>query len=556
MTSSQVPEPYGNRSVQFAEALPPHPDSDTFDFRTTLMGLLESCRVHRLLILVTCLLTIAITAAYIVIWPPVFVADVTVVAESDKDTSRDDFYQYWHLFRKGRVANEVQLFTAPTVLVTVIDRLNLKYDDVYHSFFSHASYLWQQSWPGRNYRRLKEMVFPRKRGPYDPTPEQVDRGRTVVDFKSGVSLEPVSDTDVGKLVVRGPSPRVAEMANMITQVYLEQRLERQRAEADMAYNALAVETATAKAEVLAAESQTEQFDTENSLLLTMEKDKLDVTQWEVLQNGIADITAALAGETSTLAEINRQLAIEEKDVVSARLMKLSPIKESLTDKLSQLELARRQTLIHYRPDAPEVRDIDQQIEVVKQQMAREPSSQVAQTTVMRSDGYEGLRRRKAQLEADMAGQRAALVEKRIEFQRLTGVVNDIPRKMKVSRQMERERQLLEKRYVILQEKLMVAAVSRAMASSAPATIQIVEPAVAPDEPAWPKTKLLLGGATLLGLLAGVGLALLIDLVSDRVDRHRLAGGAGGLQIYAILRADNRFAAQLFPLPDRHGRDVS
>ncbi len=549
----QVPEPYSQRPIQLAEALGQHADADVFNFRSTLLGLLRSCRAHRPLILLTCLLTLAITEVYLVVWPPVYAADVLLVAESDKDSSRDDFYQYWHMFRKSRLADEVQLFTAPTVLGTVVDRLGLKYDDIYHSFFSHAAYLWKSSIPGRAYTRLKDWVFPRKHGPYDPTPAQIDRAITVADFKDGVSLEPVADTSVGRLVVRGPSPRVAEMANAIAQAYLELRIERQRQEAEAAYNALAKEAANAKADVLAQEARMEQFDSDNNLILSMEKDKLDVTQSAVLQAAIVDLQAAIASGTQTLADINAQLAREQKTVVSARLMKASPVRESLADKVAQLELARRQTLIHYKPDAPEVKELDQQLAVMKQQLAVQPDDEVSQTTVMLSDGYEGLRRRKSQLESDLAGHHAALAVKQAELERLNATVGEIPHKMKVNHQMERERELLEKRYVILQEKLMEADVSRAMSSSAPSTIQVVERATPPDQPMWPKTKLLLAGAAALGLLAGVGLALLIDLLSDRVDRHRLAAGG---PVYAILTSDSRFSTRLFPLPSSQKNDLS
>ena len=446
-------------------------------------------------------------------------------------------------------------FRSSTVLTQVINQLNLLYDDVYHSFFSYATHLWVESWPGKNWRRLKEWVFPRKRGPYDPTPEQVEFAKTLTEFKSGVGVDSVSDTDVGRLVVRGPSARVAEMANTVVQVYLKLRIDRQREEAETAYNALLAEVDKAKADLDAIEARIQKYNTDNHILLSMEKDKLDVTQWTVLRGAIADLQASIASNTDTLAQIEAQLAVEQKNVVSARLMKASSIHQTLNDKLAQLNLAEKQMLIHYRPDAPEVKELDQQIAVVKGQLAREPSEEVAQTTIMLSDGYEGLRKKKAQLEADLAGQRAALAAKQADEARLRASVSEIPRKMEVSHDLERERQMSEKRYVLLNDKLMEAGVSRAMAASAPATIKIVELAVAPDEPVWPRAKLLLAGAAAIGLLGGMGLALLVDLLSGRVDRYRLASEAG-VQLYAILTPNNLFAAQFFPLLTNQTEDNS
>jgi uncharacterized protein involved in exopolysaccharide biosynthesis len=554
MSITQYPEPFGKRSIQLAEAYAPAPDADSFNFRRTLLGIRWSCRAHRLLIVLTCLLTIAITEAYIVIWPPIYIAEVIMVAESDKDQSKDEFYRYWHMFRKDRLSDEVQLFTAPTALKLVIERLGLGYDDVYHSFFSYAGHLWQESWVGKNYRRMKELIWPRKRGKYDPTPQEVELGRTLTEFKTGVGVEAVSDTNVGRLVVRGPSSRVAEVANAVTDVYLEQRIERHRHEAQVAYDALLPEVELARAAVRAQEAKIAGFNAENNILLSMEKDKLDVTRLSVVQTGIADIQTSMASATETLATINSQLAVEPKDVVMSRLTTLNTVRQTLKDKAAQLTLARKQMLIHYKPDAPEVTELERQLAVVNEQLARQPADEVSQTTTVLSDAYESLRRKKTQLESDLAGQRAALTTKLAENERITAAVIQIPEKMKATYQMERERQMLEKRYVVLQEKLTEADITRTMAGSAPATITIIERATPPDEPVWPRSKLLLAAAAAIGAMAGVGLALLLDLLSGRVDRYRLASGEAGVQLYAILSPDKLFAAQFFPLLSGAAKD--
>ncbi len=556
MSMTQLPGPYAGRPLQFAEAFAPQPDSDSFNFRKTMLSIVRSIRAHRLLIAVTCLLTVAITEVYIIVWPPIYVAEVMLVAESDKDQSRDEFYRYWQMFRKDRLNDEVLLFTAPTVLAKVIDRLHLSYDDVYHSFFSYATYLWTSSWPGRHYRLAKEWFFPPRRGPYDPTKEQIDAARTLTEFKTGVGVEALSDSDVGKLVVRGPTSRVAEVANTLTAVYLQQRIDRHREEAQKDYDALSVEVAKTRVELQDLESRMEKYDVDNSVLMSMEKDKLDITRWSVLLASIQDIKTSINTSGDTLANINAQLATEQKDVVSARLMKASSIRETLNDKLAQLNLARRQMLIHYRPDAPEVKELESQIAAVTQQLAREPVDQVAQTTVMLSDGYQALLRRKSQLEAELAGDKAALASKQAEAEQMGATVREIPEKIKTNHDLEREHALLEKRYVVMSEKLTEADITRTMAATGPATIQIVEPATAPGEPVWPRTKLLLAAAAGVGLLAGLGMALLVDLLSGRVDRYRLASGETGLQLYAILSPDNLFAAQFFPLLSGPTKDSS
>jgi len=112
----------------------------------------------------------------------------------------------------------------------------------------------------------------------------------------------------------------------------------------------------------------------------------------------------------------------------------------------------------------------------------------------------------------------------------------------------------EKKLNVIQEKMMIAAVSRATARTAYSSIHVIDPATAPGEPVWPMTKLLLIGAAAVGLIAGVLLALLIDLFFGRVHRFRLASNGRALPIYAIVQRDKALARDLFALPSAQRQD--
>lgn len=525
-------------------------ESAIFDLHRSWLGIKQACTGHKLLIAATCLLTLTLLTAYIVLFPPIFYGDVELVAESDKDMAREGFYQNWAVFRKDALPDEVQLFTSGPVLGEVVDKLHLTYDDVYHPFMSHLTYLWVESPPGRAYKRLKDWIWPKRPGPYDATPAQIDRARTLSDFKSGVQIDPVSGTNVGRLVVRGPSPRVAEIANEIVRVYFDQRRARHIKEADAAYAALDAELEKAQADLLSLEKQMEAYYADNHLLLTFEKDKLDVTQWTALKASIVDLKSVIASQESSLRVIDAQLADERQLVVSAQVTSPNPISQSLAEKLAQLEVSRLQTLQHFKPDAPEVREVQRQIEIMKGQIARLPATQVQQKTTVTNDTFENLRRRKATLEADLAGERAALKVKQASADETQSMLAMLPEKMKVTHQFDREHNALEKKYSALQEKLMIAAVSRATAASAPASIRVVEDATAPNNATWPRTKLLYLIAVVVSLGAGIVLALLLDLIYGRVTRYTLANPDRALPVYAIIGRGRDPAARLF----RSGRN--
>jgi len=135
-------------------------DADSFDVRASFRSIFEAVRHQKMLVLLTCVVTLAGVALYVYIWPPIYTAEVTVMAEPDYDYQRDSFYTGWDVFRKDEARTEVELMTAGPVLLEVAKREKLTYDDVYHPFLSQVSYFWEKSWVGRHYRSLKKKLFP------------------------------------------------------------------------------------------------------------------------------------------------------------------------------------------------------------------------------------------------------------------------------------------------------------------------------------------------------------------------------------------------------------
>lgn len=529
------------------EAVPHIPEADTFDFTKSWVGVRQACAAHKLLVLVTCLCTIALTFAYIKIWPPTYVAEVSLVGQSEKDTSRESFYQLWDVFHSDPLADEAHILTSATVLSTVIKKLDLTEDQVYHSFLGYIGYLWINSWVGKTYHHFKDWLFPPARGPYQPSEQEISQARVLHAFKTGVDLERVEQADIGNLVVRGPTPRVGEMANAIVQAYFEQRRARHVAEAEDAYNALQTEQQQAEAGVRNVEDQLRQYYSANDMLLDFEKDKIDIGQVTALKSGIVDLQSAIAGKENALHELDDQLAQEARTVVSQRITAANPLVDTLKASLAALQIQRKQTLIDFRPDSPEVAALDQQIAIVSGRLRQEPVNTERQSTTVLSADYEAIRSRAGLLRAELAGDRATLEAKTAAYTRLKTALQSIPEKMQAVHDLDRQLGEAEKKLNVIEEKMMIAAVSRATAKTDYSSIRIIDPATAPGEPVWPLTKLLLLGAAVVGLIAGVLLALLIDLFFGRVHRFRLASNGRALPIYATVLRDQALARDLFAL---------
>ncbi len=524
------------------EAVPHVPDADSFEFRSSLETIVQAVRVRLGVVLATTVLTTGLVVAYIWIWPSTFEGEVMIIADSDKDFERASFYQGWNIFRREALADEAALLTSRPVLIEVVKRLDLRYDDVYHPFMSYLTHLWGESWLGKTYRRVKYWIFPKTPGPYEPTPEEIERYKVIRDFSDGVRVVQVKDASVGQLVVKASTQRVAEIANTLADVYLEMRRERHVGEAQKAYASLLDEAVKVERDLQGLDQEIRKFRSENGLLLVFEKDRLQLGQLQTYRAGIAELEAAIAEHESALAVIRRQLATEGALISSDRIFRDTANQDRLTKLEAQLAQARQL----FQPGSPEVRDLEEQIRIATASIGGAKDTVTVRNSLRVGDSYELLRAKGAALESQLSGARASLASRRAEQQRVLALAERLPEKMKVNQEFERRQLALEAKYKAINDKLSMAAVSVATARSAPAAMRVVTYASPPEKPSWPNTKYFVAGAVAAGLLLGVMAALFLELVFVRVNRYRLWERDDDYRVFAIIEQDPKFLETLYP----------
>jgi uncharacterized protein involved in exopolysaccharide biosynthesis len=531
--------------MKIIEAVPHYPAADSFQFRVSLENLKQAVVARKWVVVFTTLATVALVVAYIWIWPPTYQVEVMIAADSEKDIQRNTFYNGWDIFRQQALADEAALMTSAPVLKETVRRLDLKYADVYHPFLSYIAYLWGESAVGKTYRKIKYWLFPKPRSAYDPTPEEIEHGKVLADFKEGVKLEQVKDANVGLLIVKASSQRVAEIANTVADVYLEQRRDEQVREAQQAQASLSEEVDKAQREIQGLDEQVAKFREGSGMLLQFEKDKVQIDQFQLQRQAVADLQAHIAESEDALRSINKSLAVEGEFMDSKRFFRDT----AAQDRVTKLEMQLAQAKQLFQPTSPEVRDLEEQIQIAMGSIEGSSGPVVVRNAARVGDSYEVLRAKKLALEAQLAGDQAGLQQKEKELERMRGVLEQIPEKMKVNHDYERKQAVLEGKLQILYEKLTVATVSLATARSAPSALRIIEYADPPEQPVWPRPNLFIAAAIVFGSLLGVMAALLLELAFVRVSRYRLWEQDAEYRVFAVVHQDEKFLQALYPRPN-------
>ncbi len=515
------------------DAIPNQAELDPLDWRTSMRRARHAITRHVPLIVVSCCVSLVLLVLYVKIFPPIYKAEAVLQGEPSVDVVKSAYYASWNIFRKGDQKSEPELVTSGRVAREVVAALDLKFNDVHHTFLTHVTYLWTDSWVGKKYRAFKEWLSPPDPSAYKATPEEIDAARTIDALKDSISVESVLGTVIAKVSVRAPTYRAAEIANKVVDVYLAERSRMFSDEAAAAVKALEVEVARAAVDVAALDQKKYEFDTRNKVVLDFEKDKLVVGNWAALKSSINDVKANIASLEASLEVVEQQLAIEPPEIISARTLRDSQAKGLLQARLFQLNSTLQQDRERFVPSSPEVTQLERSVAETRGALQQEPDKvEVGQERVV-NPVYSELRQRRNSVLAQLASAKASLAAKfgpLVEFERR---MDQVPGLVKEVIEQGRIRGDLEMRYKLLAERAMQAKVSLSTIGMATPSVRVIDYAHPPMKATWPRNIILVPAALALGLFVGFALALLAEMFSSRVNRDRLASRPD-IPVYAVI----------------------
>jgi uncharacterized protein involved in exopolysaccharide biosynthesis len=509
------------------------PDPDMFDVGASLRSAYESVRHHKILVLLTCLATLGLTTWYVLVWPPIYRVEASIMAERDMDPSRDSFYVNFDIFRKDDARTEMELMTAGPVLKEVIETEKLTYDDIYHPFFSEVSYLWEQSWVGSHYHALKLKLFPQK-DKNAPSPELVRLGKTLVDMKQGITVQPVGESNVGRVTVKGPSQRVARIASTLLDVYLARRRDRYSTEAQTDYDVLTQQAAAAQKELKGITDRRLAYAMQHELLFDFQKQTQELKDLTDLQATIVASRARVAQLEASLKAVETELDKEPATRKVSTVTELNAVHQTLKLRHVDLQATLIQAQDHYREDSPEVREIQNDLAKVDALIAAEPEKVEQGSTEGVNVVREELITSRNRLRSELEGARAALRVMEQTASELGTRLDNVPAMQDKLHNMDTEIQLLKTKYETLAMKKEQAGVSLATAKVAMPSIRVIEYPFPPGSPWWPRLKILYPVALVLGLMLGAIAAMIKSKFDGRVRRRDVERGRGPSPLYATI----------------------
>ncbi len=329
--------------------------------------------------------------------------------------------------------------------------------------------------------------------------KQLHFNGTVAGLRNKIRATEVGKkTNIIRIAYSSINPELSrDVVNAMVQAYLDQSIAFKTEEASRTVNFVEDQLKGIKDELNKSESDLQGYKSSVGMVrLDTEAEEL-IKKFSDMETERAMIGMQRKQLEFALASLNDSLS--RGRTYSPAVMKEDPLVAGMASRLAELEVQKRALLVEYTRDHPSVKTVQGQIDEVQRKIQATYETGLKNITRQESDitrrlaGYEGNLRQLPAAERDLA-----------RYMRLAKVNADI--------------------YTFLLRKHEEARIAKASTIS---NINIVDPAITPDNPVKPQKKknLLLG--LLVGCMIGVGLAFfqeyLDDTIKDAEEAKRLLG---------------------------------
>ncbi|MCA1992757.1 MAG: polysaccharide biosynthesis tyrosine autokinase [Coleofasciculus sp. S288] len=328
-----------------------------------------------------------------------------------------------------------------------------------------------------------------------------------------LSAKSISSTDVLEISYKSTDPKeAAAVVNKLMDVYIQNEIGINRAEASAAGKFIANQLPKTEAYLKDIEDKLRQFKERNKVVALQQEAESAVSVIANLDQKIADTQAQLADATTASRALQSKLGMDSQQAIAlSSLSQASGVGTALEElQKVQTELATARS--RYEEAHPTVENLK-----LKEANLRDILQERVRQIVGRQESIGNLQFSETQqkLTEDLVQQEVRRLGLSSQVTSLSNVqfaykqrVSDIPQLEQRQQELERQREAAQSTYITLSQRLQEVKVRE---NQNVGNVRLISEAIAPNSPIAPeKTKILgLGGAS--GLLLGIAMAFLLDL---------------------------------------------
>ncbi|WP_404786045.1 GumC family protein [Altericista sp. CCNU0014] len=342
------------------------------------------------------------------------------------------------------------------------------------------------------------------------------------DFLKKLTVSNAKETDIISVAYKSTDPKEATaVVNQLIDVYRANNIQRMRVQATTARKFIETQIPGAEQEVRRYESAVRQFKERSKVVSLQEEAKVAVEGIGELQKRLTEAEGLLASAENRSRALQRQVGLPPKQALDVNALSQSPTVQKALAELKDVQRALATTKTELQPDHPRVLDLEER-QAALQGFLQSQVGQVVGASLATTPGLPTLQASETQ-----QGLTDSYVKTEVERLGIQNQVDTLRQAQGVYRERMTLLPRLEQRQSELQRKLGVAKATfeglmkslqqfKISENQNVGNVLPIEAAVIPDKPVSPKILLNLAIGTVMGLLLGIGTALLLEALDNTV----------------------------------------
>ncbi|MCL6589061.1 MAG: polysaccharide biosynthesis tyrosine autokinase [Firmicutes bacterium] len=347
------------------------------------------------------------------------------------------------------------------------------------------------------------------------------------DMIKRIATQPVKGTEILKIRVAAQSPEeAAKVANTLINTFLERLTHLERSEQASVREFIGEQLEQSKKELSRAEQELENYKQTQKILTPGDQTKALVERFAQIDRLAAENKLNIATAQAKLDNAKSQLAQEKSELVAD-----NSLITQYRSKLAEREIKLVNLLEKYTEKHPEVMATRAEIEETRSKLNEELVKIINYEAPSLNPIHQSLLQSKLQAEAEISAAKAQQ-EAIFKIQAANEMeIMKLPAKEQGLTRLMRDASVAQEIYIMLAKRFEEARISEVMQ---PTDVQVIDPAVAPEQPVKPNKKMnvLLAGA--MGLFCGIGVAFVLEYLWKTIDTVEDVKHYLGLQVLEAI----------------------
>lgn len=466
------------------------PDSDF-----NLAEYLGMLRRHWKLAAVCCLLGLAGAGIHFAITPPAYQATATLQIERRNLTpvgNRDNswYENYWNL---EFYPTQYELLQSRGLAERVVRSLDLMEDSAFN--------------PGRRESASGATA----------EDDEAVLGSLANQLRGGLSVAPVRNTQLVQLSFSAASPEfAAKAANAFAEAFIDMGVEDRYASAGKASSFITSQIETLKQEIQDKETQLEAFRRRTDIVTLDPEANVTLQRLEALNSQLMEARKLRIEKESQY----REAASSSKEALTDSLAGSGVVSDQRTQLLA-LERDYETKLKTYKPDHPQMVSLKAEIEKARQSLREVTQEQVDKARGAAAAAYQTVRRQEDSLQAAYNQLKNEAIDQNSAAVTYTNLTVEIDARRTLLNELLRKQSETE--------------VAVRLQDTRESNVRIIDKALVPGGPFRPSLRKDVSYGLLLGLLFGVGCAVLIEFLDRTIKSPEEVERRLGVPTLAVIQ---------------------